>query len=452
MEIEAIIPQAGKQEMFLSSPADVAIYGGGAGSGKTFALLMEAFRNVNVPGYGAVIFRRSTPEITAQGGLWDEASSLYPFLGGKPVRSRPMRYYFPQYDTKITFTHLQSEDTLLSWHGAQIPFIGFDELQLFTEKQFWYMLSRNRSTCGVAPYVRATCNADSDSFLAGLLEWYIDQETGFAIEERAGVIRWVCRKSDGSLAWADSEEEIKKDNPNALAKSFTFIPAKVEDNLVLLEKDPGYLANLDLQQLVDRERLRNANWKIKHIAGTMFKAGWFEIVDVKIPRHIRRFRYWDKAGTEGAGDWTAGALLVEYKGIFYWEDFVIVQASPMKRNRIIKNTALQDKERFDEVEVWVEQEPAASGKESAAISLMELRTIVDYVNAETVSGNKITRAKMHSAQAEQGTVKLIRGPWNETFLRLHEAFPTKGIPDDVVDAASGAFNKCRLHTPTVITG
>ncbi|MCB1719676.1 MAG: terminase family protein, partial [Candidatus Competibacteraceae bacterium] len=63
-----IKPQAGPQEVFLSTPADIAFYGGAAGGGKTFAALMEPLRHImTVAGFGAVIFRRETPQITAEG-------------------------------------------------------------------------------------------------------------------------------------------------------------------------------------------------------------------------------------------------------------------------------------------------------------------------------------------------------------------------------------------------
>ena len=47
--------------------------------------------------------------------------------------------------------------------------ICFDELTHFTAHQFFYMVSRNRSTCGVRPYIRATCNPDADSWVADFL-------------------------------------------------------------------------------------------------------------------------------------------------------------------------------------------------------------------------------------------------------------------------------------------
>ena len=64
-------PQPGPQEEFLRSAADIAIYGGAAGGGKTWALLLEAMRHQANPDYPAVLFRRTYPQVTAPGGMWD---------------------------------------------------------------------------------------------------------------------------------------------------------------------------------------------------------------------------------------------------------------------------------------------------------------------------------------------------------------------------------------------
>src|SRR6185369_16031420 len=181
----------------------------------------------------------------------------------------------------IKLAHLEYDKTVYDWHGAQVPLICFDELTEFSQFQFWYMLSRNRSMSGVRPYIRATCNPDSDSWVAELISWWIDQETGFPIMERAGKLRWFIRVGD-RLVWADSPEELTPEllglpafRPDGkkieyLPKSLTFIPATIYDNQKLLNQDPAYLANLLALTTVERERLLHGNWKIRPAKGLYF--------------------------------------------------------------------------------------------------------------------------------------------------------------------------------------
>src|SRR5262249_1558747 len=157
----------GPQTAFLRTSADIAIYGGAAGGGKTWALLLEPLRHINNPEFGGVTFRRTSPQIRNQGGLWDESAKLYPLLKADP-RQTYLEWGFPS-GAKLRFAHLQYETDVADWQGAQIPFIGWDQLEHFTEQQFFYMFSRNRSTCGVRPYQRATVNPDADSWVAKLI-------------------------------------------------------------------------------------------------------------------------------------------------------------------------------------------------------------------------------------------------------------------------------------------
>lgn len=269
--MEEIRPQEGFQTKFLSSPADILIGGGSAGGGKTYALLIDPLRYNHVKDFGAVIFRRTTPQITNQGGLWDTASELYPFAGGTPKESK-LSWNFGL--SKLRFSHLEYEKDKITWQGSQIPYIGFDELTHFTEGQFFYLLSRNRSSCGIKPCVRAVCNPDPDSWVAEFLEWWIDQETGFPIPERDSVLRYFIKDAD-KYVWGDTKEEViercphlfnrpefKNINKDDLVKSVTFVRGDVYGNQKLLENNPQYLANLMSQDEVTKKQLLEGNWKI----------------------------------------------------------------------------------------------------------------------------------------------------------------------------------------------
>lgn len=433
-----IRPQPGPQEAFLSTPADIAVYGGAAGGGKTFALLLEPVRHLHVPKFGGVIFRRESTQIRKEGGLWDESQGLYTMLGGKS-RETFLDWKFP-IGAKITFGHLEQENTKYTWQGSQIPFIGWDELTHFTRGQFFYMLSRNRSMCGVRPYMRAGCNPDPDSFVAELVSWWIDPDTGYAIPERSGIIRWFIRRGD-ELIWAATKQQLVDDHPGTHpdeVKSFTFIASSINDNKILLERDPGYLGNLKALSLVDRERLLKGNWKIRPAAGMYFQRRYFEIVDAA-PANARRVRHWDLAATDPEPDkepdWTVGLKLAkDEKGICYVEHVERFQGSPLKVESAIKNVAASDTR---QVVISLPQDPGQAGKSQAQALVRMLAGYQVVVERET--GSKVTRAGAASAQAEAGNIKVVKGSWNEAFFAELENFP-QGAKDDQVDALSGAFN------------
>lgn len=233
---------------------------------------MEPLRHVHNPAFGAVIFRRTSVQIRNEGGLWDESFKLYSLAGAKPREGR-LDWSFLS-GGNISFAHLEYDKDVYDWQGSQIPLIGFDELTHFTANQFWYMVSRNRSMCGVRPYIRATCNPDADSWVAQFISWWINQDTGYAIPERSGLLRWFVRVGD-KLIWADDPAELKGyinplNGEPLPPKSVTFIRARLTDNQALMDADPGYAANLMALPPVERERLLNGNWKIRWQGQTFF--------------------------------------------------------------------------------------------------------------------------------------------------------------------------------------
>lgn len=276
-EVITIGPQEGPQTKFLESQADIVIFGGAAGGGKSYVLVLDAMRFAIHPhnnrGYRATLFRSSFAQIEQPGGLKETSDEIYPLLGADFHQGR-MTWTFPS-KAKVSFSYMEHEKDKLKHQGAQIPWIGFDELTHFTESQFFYMLSRNRSACGVPARIRATCNPDSSSWVAEFIEWWIDQDSGYPIPERDGVVRWFIRL-DNVMYWGSNKEELweqVKDfyasNPEEyLPKSVTFIGSKLSDNKILCENDPSYKANLMAMSHVDQEVLLRGNWIITPTEGT----------------------------------------------------------------------------------------------------------------------------------------------------------------------------------------
>ncbi|GBG03909.1 terminase [Azospira sp. I13] len=431
-----IRPQPGPQEAFLASAADIVIYGGAAFGGKTYALLLETTRHTDNGQFGAVIFRRTTKQVRAEGGLWDTSEELFPLLDATSNLST-LSWVWPS-GAKVSFAHLEHEKNKFDWQGGQIALIGFDELTHFTSGQFWYMLSRNRSSSGVVPYIRATTNPDPDSWVKSLISWWLDDETGYAIPERSGVVRWFVRYRN-ELVWADSPEELKDQYPQLEPKSLTFIGASYTDNKIGMAKDPKYISNLDALPMVEQEQLKKGNWKIRPAAGDYFKSTWFEVVE-KAPDNCRWVRYWDRAATEPNPtnpdpDWSAGLKLGKSPdGIYYIGHVARDRKRPAGVKKLVKGTAQGD---GVPCTVVLEQDPAQAGKVEIDSYITDLAGF--DVRASRPDADKEVRARPVSAQAEAGNIKLVRGPWNEALLNELEAFP-KGKHDDQVDALSGGFN------------
>jgi len=460
----AIRPQDGPQEMFLSCPADVAVMGGSVYGGKTWALAVEPLRHVGVEDFTFVIFRRTTPEIRNPGGLWHETRKWYPLLGGAE-RESTLDWLFPS-GAVGKLAGLQYEKDVTAWKGAQICLLEFDQLEEFTEAQFFYLLSRNRSMCGVRPYARASCNPDADSWLAGFIAWWWNEATGYAIPERSGAIRWFLRV-DEAIEWssvvcdaheydrfAEREAEARADllarfgaryagDDGQFAKSFTFVLARLRDNAIGRKLDPGYEANVRQLSPVEQERLlggdKGGNWKIRAAAGLVFNRAWFEVVDATPAEVDRRVRAWDYAASKGEGNWTAGVRMARAGNLYFIEDVERGQWDPGARDARVASCAEND---GAAVTVRLPQDPGAAGKSQIAYSTTQLAGYA--VVALPVSGDKETRAGPLASQAKVGNIKLVRGEWNEAFLREVHAFPTRNVPDDQVDAASDAFAELAL--------
>lgn len=267
-----ITPQPGYQEIALSSPADIVIGGAAAFVGKTFALLLDPLRHIHIKDFGGVIFRRTSVQIRNEGGLWDTSEKLYPICKAEP-RESSLDWQFPS-GAKISFRHLEYEKNKFDWQGAQIPFLAFDELTHFTESMFFYLLSRNRSGCGIRPYVRCTCNPDPESWVYKLIEWWIDPETGFPIRERRGIIRYFIKYGDHYI-WGDSYNEVYEKAEHIVKpmmdesglkasdfiKSITFVSGSIYDNKEGLRGDPSYPGNLLSQDEDTRRQLLEGCWK-----------------------------------------------------------------------------------------------------------------------------------------------------------------------------------------------
>jgi len=391
---------------------------------------VEALRYVHVPGYNAILFRRTFPELQQPEGLIERSRRLCPILGGRYNETHLM-WRFPA-GAMLVFRHMEGEPDRLKHQSAEYAYIGFDELTTFTEAQYRYLFSRARSTSGVAPRIRAGTNP------GGVGHNWVKRRWGAWLDKKHphpaadGEVRWF--KPEGA-----GEVECGANDPDGMAR--TFIKSTVWDNPHLMEKDPAYIARLKALPLVERMQLLEGDWDIMAGAGNVIRREWFEIVEAA-PAEAKRVRFWDLAATEKElskddPDFTAGARVSFADKVYYIEQVLKAQRSWANVKRLMGQTAALDGR---ETAIGVEQEPGASGK----ALIREIMRDPLLQGKYTVRGyrpmkDKVARANVWASQAQVGNVKIVNdGSWDiESFLNECQMFP-EGVHDDQVDAVSGA--------------
>lgn len=387
-----------KQAAFLLLTNREAFYGGAAGGGKSDALLMAALQYVDVPGYRAILFRKTYADLSLPGALMDRAHSWLQQFEEVRWNEKDKTYTFPSGAT-LTFGYLEHINDMYRYQGSEFQFIGFDELTHIKLVSYRYMFSRLRRLKGVdVPLrVRGASNPGGEGH-----EWV---KLRFLIE-----------------------------GPE---KGRVFIPAGLDDNPFLdADEYRQSLAELDP---ITRAQLEQGNWDVKTDHG-IFNRDWFTMIDEIPAGRWRAVRYWDLAATEVKRgrdpDWTVGLKLLEQNGIYIIADVRRKRARPHVIEKLIEDTAEMDGRRTD---IWMEQEPGATGV--ITIDHYARNVLKGYTfKGNRNSGSKIDRAKPVSAAAEQGRIYVMRAAWNSELFDELEAFPMS-THDDQVDSLSGAHLK-----------
>lgn len=466
-------PASEKQRMFLmDTTTDVILLGGGAGGGKSFTTLTKNIDGLNDPHFRCTIFRRTYPELKRQGGLIDESKSVYRDFKGD-YKSQAMQWVFPS-GAQVSFSAIANDDDLGSWQGSQLVRALIDEAaDKWTEKQVLFLLSRLRSAHSkIHPQLILTANPNINSFLKEWVDFCLDPVTGIPAEGTEQKIRWFV-VVDNKARWADTPEEcyekygkplgqiyahgMSEEEMNGFSKeerlrlcmpkSFRFIPTGVFDNPYLLPpRNTSYLANLLAQPYVNQLVYLHGSWTAKEAGSGYFKREWCPYVDRPPENVTARVRSWDFAASEASvampnPDWTAGVKMSRDKfGVYYIEDVERLQARTDKVIKTVVGVALHDG--LEECNITIPKDPGAGG---SIANTFYVRTLAENgvgVKSIIVSGHagKITRFKPFAALAESGAVRIVKGPWNEAFLKELEEFDgSRNKKDDQVDATSDAF-------------
>ena len=251
-----------KQESWHQCPAYESGFGGTKGPGKTLAMLMEATRGIHHPRYRGIIFRRTYPRLQE---VMDRAWQWFPSLGGH-WDGDGRRWVFPS-GANVAMRHCQHEEDKRNYHGHEYHFMGFDQLEEFTETQYLFLMAQGRSSVPeIKPYIRTTFNPGGIGH-AWVKERFLDHGT----RECAP---WVPVNDAGSPL---------------PTRCFHF--STIYDNAALLDADPQYLQVLDALPEEDRRALKDGDWDV--FAGQMFtewRRAHHVIEPGTIPKEYRRWR------------------------------------------------------------------------------------------------------------------------------------------------------------------
>ncbi|MFX0202042.1 MAG: terminase large subunit domain-containing protein, partial [Candidatus Hodarchaeota archaeon] len=227
-------PQEGPQTAFCQRQEFEVLYGGAAGGGKSDALLMEGLRQIHIPGYRAIYFRRTFPNLQH---TIDRSFEIFPAYGGK-WNGEQRRWMFPS-GASYKFGHMKDENDKHQYQSQEYAYIAFDELTEFLESQYLYLHSRCRtSKAGIRCYIRCASNPGNIGH-AWVKRRFIDPMPPYA-------------------TFSDSETGLTR----------AFIPAKVYDNKILMMADPLYVKRLENLPEHERRMLMDGDWDV--FAGQAF--------------------------------------------------------------------------------------------------------------------------------------------------------------------------------------
>ena len=390
------------QSVFLRTYAIEALFGGAAGGGKSSALLMSALQYVDIPGYSAILFRRTFADLALPGALMDRFRD---WVAGEPDIHWNSNSYVATFPSgaRISFGYLNNKDDYLRYKGAEFQFIGMDEVTEIRESDYRYLFSRlRRPSSGPLSRVPLRMRAASNP----APNWVRQ--------------RFIVEGKD---------------------KGRVFVPSMLTDN-------PGVDADSYRQALsalspVERQQLEFGDWWATTL-GSMFDRESFIQLEPEdkpiLTSNSRAVRFWDLAATEPSPsnpdpDWTVGTLMVFDQGIAYVLDVKRARVKGEKVEQLIANTAAQD---GHDVTICMEQEPGSAGK---ALCDQYARYVVPGYDFHAVrsTGDKVTRARPFAAAVANGNVRVIPGSWYSDWLDELTSLPEAAPHDDQVDSAVSAF-------------
>lgn len=362
---------------------------------------MAALVFAHVPGYSALILRRTFPDLSQPGGIMDRA---HEWLGPTDAKWSPRdtRYDFPG-GGRLRFGYLEHDRHRFRYAGGEYQFIGFDEVTQFELKQYAFLFSRLRRTRDLDVPLRMRGASNPGGI-------------GHA---------WVKRRF------------LTSSHPDRF-----FIPASVYENPHLDAEE--YAQSLGHLDPMTRAQLLHGDWSAR-TAGAIFRREWITLHEMYGgATHSRPVRFWDLAATEDDGvsdpDWTSGTKMIrDHFGKFWIIGQERFRANPHIVRQRVGETAERD---GIECRVRMQQDPGQAGKDQIDIYARDVLSGYAFEGV-IMTGSKFVRAQPMASAAGAGRLAILDRPWTDDLLDELEGFQEDDkqyTHDDQVDSASGAFN------------
>lgn len=407
----------GKQKEFLELTCLEAFYGGAARGGKSDALLMGALQYVHVPGYSALILRRTFADLALPDAIMSRAKQWLIGQPGVTWNGETKTFTFQTEAGKppatLTFGYLETEIDKYRYQSAQFQFIGVDELSHFVESQYTYMFSRLSRLAGsdVPLRMRSASNPGGVGH------------------------RWVFER------FIDAERTVDA----------VFVPARLEDNPHV---DQGaYRETLQKLDPVTRKQLEEGCWDAIE-PGDFFDQSNFVLIDDPPPYLDGQVRFWDFASSDETKkkkkhgpDPTASCRMgfvnepgdpargIPAERLYYVLD---VTEDWWAAGDVPTRVGLQAHQDTVSVPVRWEMEGGSSG---AIASEKAIKPELPGFDADGIrsTGSKVERARPFAARVAKRKVFVLKRQWTKKWLEQHHQFPAVDH-DDMVDATDGAYN------------
>jgi hypothetical protein len=243
------VPLPGPQTQAYLSDADILLYGGEAGGGKTGLLVGVAQEHKN-----GILFRRESSQTD---GLEDFGKEVY---GHKGFNGQEREWNWGE-GRSLKLAGLKEPGDWVKHAGRPRDLIGFDEAGDFLLVQVSSLIAWNRGPIGQRCRVIFASNPPRSADGYWLTEWFAPWlDPQHPNRAAPGELRWAVMLDQGSGLfphWVDGPEEVLINGELRRPLSFTFIPAGLDDNPYL---DAEYKARIDNLPEPLRSQLKYGDW------------------------------------------------------------------------------------------------------------------------------------------------------------------------------------------------